>query len=445
MKTPSIQTSCTYDTNAFRIRWTEDDLSLEDAESLLEQYSHEDNRKSHILRDFFASHFPLYCESHPVSEEKLKVMNSLIACKTGKLGYTLIRCKNCGRIEMRACACGNRNCPSCGYLNEQKWVALRQAEVIPGIPYFHLVFTLPHDLSEIMYQNQRETLNLLFHSAKDTILDLSKDRLKMIPGILMVLHTFGSDLSLHYHLHVLVSGGGLTLDKQKFNCCLSRRFFLPVKGVNRVFRGKFMSGLKQLRENSRLRYYNDVQRYQNSYAWKELLNTCYNAEWNIEIKPLAPVNRSQDSESENTDNAITYFARYTNRTAISDSRIEQYDEHSIRFRYKDYDGSSYTWKSMDLDPDEFIRRFLMHILPTGFSRVRSAGFLAGCVKKENLQLIHSLLGKEYQESSVKSMNAVELIRHFYHRDVTVCERCQGTLEIYPRMSRIDAALFIRAV
>ena len=152
-----------------RIWWTEEDLSPDDAESLLEAYSHQDNAKQHILRDFFASRFPQYCASHPVSEEKLKIMNSLTACKTGKLGYTLIRCKECGRIEMRACACGNRNCPSCGYLNEQQWVALRQTEVIPGIPYFHLVFTLPHELSEIMYQNQRETLNLLFRSAKDTI------------------------------------------------------------------------------------------------------------------------------------------------------------------------------------------------------------------------------------------------------------------------------------
>ena len=144
-------------------------ISTEDAGSLLEPYSHTDNRKQHKLRDFFAAHFPKYCESHPVPEWKLKVMNSLIACKTGKLGYTLIRCNDCGRVEMRACACGNRNCPSCGYLDERRWVALRQAEVIPGIPYFHLVFTLPHDLSEIMYQNQRETLGLLFRSAKDTV------------------------------------------------------------------------------------------------------------------------------------------------------------------------------------------------------------------------------------------------------------------------------------
>lgn len=432
------------DIDPFRFGWSEEDLSLEDAESLLEAYAHQDNAKQHVLRDFFASHFQKYCESHTVPKEKLKAMNSLISCKTGKLGYTLIHCKECGRIEMRACACGNRNCPSCGYLDEQRWVALRQAEVIPGIPYFHLVFTLPHELSGIMYQNQKATLNLLFRSVKDTILVLSLDKLKMTPGILMVLHTFGSNLSLHYHLHVLVSGGGLTADKKEFKRCLSNRFFLPVKAVERLFRGKFMDGLKQLREEGRLMLVNDAERYRNSYTWKELLNTCYGVDWNVEIKYLAPAGESENQDTEITDNAISYFARYTNRTAISDSRVEAYDDENIRFRYKDYNSSSFSWKSMKLDADEFIRRFLMHILPPGFVRIRSAGFLAGCVRKKNLELIHSLLNSTYQESPVKTMKATELIRHFYHRDVTVCERCHGTLETYPRMSRISAVRMIRA-
>jgi hypothetical protein len=164
----------------------------------------------------------------------------------------------------------------------------------------------------------------------------------------------------------------------------------------------------------------------------------------VEIKYLAPVNGPQDPNGESTDNAISYFARYTNRTAISDSRIECFDDHGIRFRYKDYDGTAYKWKTMDLNADEFIRRFLMHILPAGFTRIRSAGFLAGCVRKKYLELIHSLLGSTYEESPVKSMNARELIRYFYHKDVGICEKCHGALEIYPRMSRISVARMIRA-
>ena len=417
-------------------------LSPEDAESLLEQYSHGDSRKPHALRDFLASRFPDYCRSHPVTEEKLKVMNSLLSCKTGKLGYTLTRCDTCGRIGMHACACGSRNCPSCGYLNEKRWVALRQAEVIPGIPYFHLVFTLPHDLSQIMYQNQRETLNLLFHS----VLTLSRDKLKMKPGILMVLHSFGSELSLHYHVHMLVTGGGLTEDGKDFKRCLSNTFFLPVRSLARVYKGKFMDGLKQLRSDNRLEYYNDALKYRNSYTWKELLNSCYKADWNVEIKYLAPVPPvgSAPSAEESTDNAIAYFSRYTNRTAISDSRIEGYDEQGIRFRYKKYDGSSYTMGSMHLTSDEFIRRFLMHILPAGFARIRYAGFMAGCVRRKNLELVHELLGVPYRESPVKGMGSADLILHFYGRDITVCEKCHSKLETYPRMSRISAAMFIRA-
>ena len=152
-----------------------------------------------------------------------------MACKTGELGYTVTRCPDCGHTEMHACACGNRNCPSCGYLKEQQWVEERRHEILPDIPYFHITFTLPHELSQLIYQNQIETLNLLFRSAKETILDLSRDKLKMVPGILMVLHTSGSNLSLHYHLHVLVSGGGLTLDKKQFKRCMANKFFLPAR------------------------------------------------------------------------------------------------------------------------------------------------------------------------------------------------------------------------
>ena len=429
------------DTSFFH--WPEDDLSWEEADRLLEPYLHEDNRKKHVLRDFFSRHFDQYCLSHRISKEKFKVMHSLISCKTGRLGYTLTRCGSCGQIRIRACSCGNRNCPSCGYLNEKRWVALRQAEVIPGIPYFHLVFTLPHELSVIMYQNQRETLNLLFRSVEDTILTMSENNLKMTPGILIVLHTFGSSLAIHYHLHVLVSGGGLTSDRTDFKRCLSRKFFLPVKAVKEVYRGKFMDGLKQLHDTDALNYDGEAQKYRNSYTWKELLNACYGVEWNVEIRPLSPVGDTKKGE-EGTDNAISYFARYTNRTAISDNRVESYDDQHIRFRYKDYDGKDYTWKTMELTAEEFIRRFLMHILPKGFARIRYAGFLAGCTRKNNLHLIHELLGMELQEPPVKDMDSAELIRHFFGRDVTVCEICHGQVDILPRIRRLKAVHMIRA-
>lgn len=193
---------------------------------------------------------------------------------------------------------------------------------------------------------------------------------------------------------VLVSGGGLTKDKTRFKRCLSNGFFLPLNAVTKVYRGKFMDGLKKLHDSEKLHYYHDAQKFRNSYEWKELLNTCYRTAWNVEIKPLAPIKKDGNAagDKETTDNAVSYFARYTNRTAISNSRILSYDREKVTFRYKDYQGSSYTMKEMTISTDEFIRRFLMHLLPPGFCRVRSAGFLACCIRKKSLELIYELQG-----------------------------------------------------
>lgn len=372
-------------------------------------------------------------------------MNALMACKSGDLGYTVVRCSACGHTEMHACACGNRNCPGCGYLKELQWVEERRNEVIPGIPYFHLVFTLPHELNEVMYQNQKETLDLLFRSVKDTILALSRDKQKMVPGIVMILHSFGSDLGLHYHLHVLASGGGLSLDKKSFKRCTANQFFLPLQAVARVYRGKFLDGLKALRREQKLQYFGEALKYRNPYTWKELLDICYRKEWNVEIKYLAPVHTPDQHPGEETaDNVAGYFGRYTNRTAISDSRILGYDEKSIRFRYKKYQGASCQKKEMSLSAEEFIRRFLLHLLPPGFRKIRYAGFLAGCVRQKNLVMIHELLGSRFCPCEVRHMSAMDLVRHFYGSEVFSCPSCHGELDIYPRMNKSIATHDIRA-
>ena len=432
---------------SFNTAWLDSLLSPEDCESLINDHKADENRTGHMLQDFLAVHWESYCSRHKVPEEKLKIMNSIKDCKTGRLGYTITHCRECGSTVMYACGCGNRNCPSCGYLNEQKWIALRQSEVIPGIPYFHMVFTLPHELSEIMYKNQKDTLNLLFSSVKDSILCLSRDKLGMVPGIVMLLHTFGSNLSLHYHLHVLVSGGGLSPDKKQFIYCRDDKYFLPVKMLADVYKAKFMDGLKSLRSSDRLKYTGLAEKYRNSYVFKELLDVCYQHEWNVDVRRLGPVSAGETQASEKaetTDNAISYFARYTNRTAISNSRIISFDEDYIRFRYKSYEGESYTVEEMELEPDEFIRRFLMHLLPGGFTRIRFAGFLACSVKKKNLELIYTLLEREYREDPIKNMSSSELIKHFYGTDIYECSKCHSRLEIYPRINMSSVINPIRA-
>ena len=413
----------------------------------------ENHGREYFLRDFFCRHFPEYCKTHPVSEDKRRIMHSIMACRTGKLGYSLITCEECGSVEYYPHSCGSRYCPCCGTLKQMKWAARQKECLIPGIPYFHMVFTVPHDLNALIYQNQSELLNILFSSVKDTILTLSMKKLRMVPGILMVLHSFGSNLSLHYHLHVLVSGGGLTADHKEFKKCLSNKFFLPLKAVTRTYRGKFMDLLKNARQQERILYFNDAEKYRNTYEWHQLLNTCYSQEWNVEIRRFlgpctshsaeifAPyVNRKMiddrhvlskgdiDPGSDNREpcasEAIRYFSNYTHCSAINDTRITGTSEDTISFEYKQYHDQTYEKKVMTLKADEFIRRYLMHILPKGFQKIRSAGFLSGCIRETCLQLIHKLLSLEYTPSLVKNMNSAELILYFFKEDTHKCTHCR---------------------
>lgn len=419
-----------------------------------------DSDRKYILRDFFRDYFPEYCRTHQVDDEKRKIMNSLMVCRTGELGYSILTCEECGTTEYYPCSCGSRYCPSCGTLEQMRWIAKQEACLIPGIPYYHLVFTVPHDLNALIYQNQKDVLNILFSSVKNTILTLSMSRNKIIPGILMVLHTFGSNLSLHYHLHVLVSGGGLTADHTFFKKCMSNKFFLPLKAMMRMYRGKFMAGLKELHDSEKLMYFSESEKYRNTYEWHQLLSLCYTQDWNIEIrrflspgkghsaKTFAPyVSRKMISDSQvcsigknmsdpeaeepSSEEAIQYFSNYTHCSAINDSRITGIEDGQISFQYKQYHSKSYEKKTMTLSAEEFIRRYLLHILPKGFQKVRSAGFLSGCVREKNLKLIHELLAVKYTPSKVKDMNSAELILYFFKEDIRKCTACRKKVRKLP--------------
>lgn len=387
---------------------------------------------SYKIRDIFQTFYPEYLDQHPVSIEKQKVANALMNCRTGGYGYTLIHCESCGETKAIPCSCGNRNCPSCGKLRQLQWAEDRKAEVIRGIPYFHLVFTLPHELTPLIYHNQKNLLNLFFHAVTDSIIGLCEEKKHFIPGILLVLHSFGSNLSLHYHLHVIVTGGGLTRDRSAFRQVSSHKFFLPVKALASVYRGKWLAGLKSLRKCNRLSFSGDAVKYRNRYEWKELLDLCYRKDWNIEIKPLT-TSKSCRKDVESIDNAISYVARYADRTAISDSRIRHYDKDNVTFSYKSYHGSSYEMKEMTLTGEEFIRRFLMHILPKGFSRIRSAGILASSVKNKNLKRIAELRNTEYVSPERKT--AGEQMASLFQRDIFHCPHCKKEYTILPRIKK----------
>ena len=438
-------------------------LSEEQAQALVRSCTvPEKNPSRYAVRDILRHGFASYAEKHPVSFHTEKVIRALMACGTGELGYTLTSCPECGTLHMSADKCGSRYCSGCGFLRQLRWQSERLSELIEGIPYYHVVFTMPHELNSLVFQNQKLLLNHLFRSVNRTVMELSMEKHKIIPGIQMVLHTFGSTMTLHYHIHMLVSGGGLAPDRKSFSKIKSQNFFLPVKVLQERYRSVFLQGLKEFHDAGKLEFFGEAQRWRNSYEWKELIDLCYRRDWNVEIRrylasekaaqafpryaahpPVSPNEvpaPSWDDELDDPDvsTAVEYLSRYTGRSAITDNRVREWDEEHVSFDYKDY-RSGGAKKTMTLTVDEFIRRFLLHILPKGVAKIRYGGFLAGCVKAKNLSLIRELLSQEKKESPVSEMSATELADYFYHADFASCPHCGSRFIVLGRRMGIRAA------
>ena len=441
----------------------------------------------YAVREIFREFFPAYAKRHPVSFHKQKVVNAIMSCGTGELGYTVSVCPECQGVQIRGDTCGNRNCPSCGLTRQLQWRAQREAEHIYGIPYYHVVFTLPHVLTDLIIQNQKALLDLLFRSASRSMLDLCCEKHGMIPGIVMVLHTCGGNMLPHYHIHMLVSGGGLTPDKASFIRLREKQFFLPAKLLASRYRSIYLTSLKQLHDDNVLLFTGHAQKYRNSYEWKELVNKCYGTDWNVEIKRYPPAQgpctRGDDPKNpSNTagsfadyamkrmasparipvstdaseapavqnppeiDAVHQYMAQYTNRTAVTDDRILSCSSSSVVIECKVHHRGGYTTKEpLALSPDEFIRRFLLNITPKGFARTRFAGFLAGCVKAKSLALIREILEQEQPPNPTKEMKAAELVHFFYGEEFSLCPVCHVPMKVLGhRLCEVRAAVRIRA-
>ena len=377
---------------------------------------------SYPVRETFRRFLPAYLESHSVSDQQMKTASCISLCKSGELGYNVSFCKECGHIEIHACSCNNRHCPCCQAPVEQKWILARNSELIDGIAYYHAVFTVPVKLNDLIYENQKLLYNLMFRCASDTLITLCRDKKYMgaTPGIVSVLHTQGSRLNYHPHLHTMLSGGGITPDKQ-FIETRHKGYLLPVKAMGKLFRGKFLSTLKQYHSDNLLHLYGKCSHLRNSYAWKEFVDRLYAKDWNPFIKETF----------NGFGNAVQYLARYVFRSAISNSRIDAVDESGVTFHYRDYADHSQT-KQMHMSGDEFIDAFLMHVLPKGFCRVRFSGYLSSCVKTRNLKLIHSLRGGVYAGNPVAGRNMAELMMLLYGRDVCHCPNCNARMIRCPR-------------
>lgn len=339
-----------------------------------------DNR--YPIRKIFSDSLEWFLREHHPSAEQLSAANAISKCKTGELGYNTSICDECGHIELHSCSCRNRSCPNCQSVLKEVWIDKRRSEVLDA-RYFHVVFTVPHILNELFLANKRLLYDLLFSSASQTLLTLSQDRryLGAEPGIIMVLHTWGQTLAYHPHLHCIISGAGLSRDHRLVTS--GNSFFIPIKAAMKLFRGKFMAALKSYRSSGRLTIPESCRDLAVPEGWQAFVDKLYSTDWCPYIKETFNGN----------GNAINYLGRYTHRIAISNGRITDMTDDTVTFWYKDYKDHS-SRKDMTLSHEEFIRRFLMHVLPKRFQKIRYFGFLSNGSKAGKLRLLFELQGHQ---------------------------------------------------
>lgn len=362
------------------------------------------------IQEIFHASYNEYCDHYNPSEVQNKAALSIMNCKSGKLGCNISICEDCGHSETHNNSCRNRNCPCCQAMLKELWIDARKAEVIDA-PYFHVVFTLPAQLNPLIYANQTILYSLMHKCASDTLLELSADKeyLGATPGIIQVLHTWGQELNFHPHIHCIITGAGLT--KTKHLRKSPSKFFIPVKVLGKMFRGKFLDKLQSLYEDDKLCFTNHTHKLKNSYEWNEFRNSLYNTTWIPYIKETF----------NGFGNAIDYLGRYTHRIAISNSRVKSVTSTKVTFAAKDYKTGEH--KEVTITHLEFIRRFMMHVLPSGFQKIRYYGFLNNRSKKTNLKLIVKLTGKELFQSKFISMKHDELLLLLWNINVHLCPEC----------------------
>lgn len=374
------------------------------------------------VRDAFARFYPEFLKLHPgLPEEKRKTAASIMRCKTGDLGYNVSYCEDCGFPMIHAVSCNNRSCPCCQAPLEKKWELERNTELIRGIAYYHVVFTIPHELNALIKANLKILLDLQFKCVQETLLTLCADPkfLGAKPGIISVLHTWGQKLSFHPHIHVCVSGGGIT-PAGKFTETKHKGFFLPKAVIASMFRGKYLHALKRLYGEGMLDLSHTPELEQPS-GFQTFIDHLFQKEWLPFVKETF----------NGRGNAIRYLARYSFRTAIANSRITEITDTHVSFRYKDYadDGKE---KQLTVKGCDFIGMFLQHILPKGFNRVRFSGYLTNCRKTKNLKLIHRLRNTIYAGNPYRGMKVVDLMTALYGRDICSCPECSGRMIRLPR-------------
>src|SRR5271169_4015242 len=369
------------------------------------------------VADIFRAHGPAWRQAQHghLSLGQLKVMSAIEQCRSAALGGHVLRCDACAQVAIAYNSCRNRHCPKCQARAARRWLEARQADLLP-LDYYHVVFTLPAPISAIAYYNKTLIYDLLFEVAAETLRTIAADpkHLGAQIGVTLVLHTWGSALTHHPHVHGIVPGGGLAPDGERWVAC-KPGFFLPVRVLSRLFRRRFLEQLAAAHHTGQLQFFGEFVALADARAFAAWLAPLREVEWVVYAKrPFA-----------GPAAVLAYLSRYTHRVAISNQRLLAFDERGVTFRWKDYRTAGKTLhKTMTLGADEFMRRFLLHVLPGGFHRIRHYGLLANGCHKASIALARTLLGQPSAASQPAEAAATGAVDD---KPVFVCRHCGAAM------------------
>lgn len=381
------------------------------------------------LADIFRAYGELYRKAHPLPRSHLKVMRAIESCRTAALGGHLEQCDTCGYQQPAYNSCRNRHCPKCGALAKAQWLEDRKADLLP-VGYFHLVFTLPHELNPLALSNKKALCDILFKAVSQTLLEFGRTHLDGLLGFICVLHTWDQTLRDHFHLHCLIPAGALSFDLTRW-IAARQTFLFSVEALGLVFRGKFLGLLELAFIKGELQFPGRAAAFAEPAAFSDLVRSLRKKKWVVYAKrPFS-----------SPEKVLDYLGRYTHRVALSNNRILSLEESAegplVTFSYRDRKNGNRT-RTMPLQVDEFIRRFLLHVLPEGFMRIRHFGFLANRCRKQKLDRCRTLLGFHPSPPSKKS--ARQLMLEVTGFDLSRCPACRvGTLVTLAQLPSIELA------
>ena len=381
------------------------------------------------VADIFRAHGPAWRlkQAGHLSLGQLRVMSAIEQCRSAALGGHVLQCQACEHTQIAYNSCRNRHCPKCQASAARRWLQARQADLLP-VEYYHVVFTLPASVRDIAYYNKAVVYGILFKAAAETLCTIAADprHLGARIGVTLVLHTWGSAMTHHPHVHGIVPGGGLSLDGERWVACRPG-FFLPVRVLSRLFRRLFLEKLSDAHRAGKLQFFGEHQSLAEQKDFTDWLKPMRQIDWVVYAKrPFA-----------GPAAVLAYLSRYTHRVAIANSRLIALDERGVTFKWKDYRAKErYRHKTMTLTADEFIRRFLLHVLPAGFHRIRHYGLIANTQRKDNLVKARALLQVPATESAEDSeVDEVDKTHDGERNSTYVCPDCGAPMIIIETFER----------